>query len=354
MKQIKVLVLCSPSTTSAGAYNLWKGLSPLLLEQGIRLVILSGNESDEIVNPSLQIRYRHLSWVRRSLANIVADVSPDLLITSISQSDILVGFSRALRRKIPWTIGILGVPFPIAGIGVNRLKRWTWESLWRLAFRHCSSYFTISAELGSRLFRRRLPLKPTATLYPAVEPLSNFQPKRSTTPKNIGFVGRLSREKNPNLYCQMSLLANGLTFHVFGDGPERRSLVRDFSEVVFHGFAPKAEIYKDIDILALTSKTEGSPLVILEASLMGVLPVVADVGGCMALIAPPLREILVMPSSSPAEEWAKRVQEVSEAKGFQSWVQIQHQYVVQEFGSQKVANDFARFIRKTVSEGKCS
>jgi glycosyltransferase involved in cell wall biosynthesis len=56
------------------------------------------------------------------------------------------------------------------------------------------------------------------------------------------------------------------------------------NRIHFVGPKPPAEIYSDLDVVVLTSFSEGQPLVILEAYAWG-LPVVAtDVGACREMI----------------------------------------------------------------------
>lgn len=71
-----------------------------------------------------------------------------------------------------------------------------------------------------------------------------------------------------------------------GDGPERERVSRDVRErglekdVEFLGFRDDvSQLMTDSDIFVLSSKTEGMPLVVLEAMAVGIPCVVTDVGG---------------------------------------------------------------------------
>lgn len=107
------------------------------------------------------------------------------------------------------------------------------------------------------------------------------------------FVGRLSLEKNPELFVRLAARLAGirsdrpLTFEVAGDGPLRSKLEKLVAEsgiavgqFVFSGEASDIDtVYRRADILVLTSDREGTPNVILEAMAHG-LPVIATrVGG---------------------------------------------------------------------------
>lgn len=109
----------------------------------------------------------------------------------------------------------------------------------------------------------------------------------------IGWIGRLSEEKNPEL--AMATLAkigpSQALLAVVGDGPLRTQVeavakrlgVRD--RVRLLGPVPEAgRLVRAFNVVLLTSRTEGTPMVILEAAL-GEVPVVATaVGGVPALL----------------------------------------------------------------------
>lgn len=106
----------------------------------------------------------------------------------------------------------------------------------------------------------------------------------------IGTVGRLSPEKDiPNFLQCASLLASefqNLTFVIVGDGPEKKALEKLTSElgltdrVQFTGFLQEMNsVYQLLDVLVISSRTEGIPLVMLEAMKHSIPVVATDVGG---------------------------------------------------------------------------
>lgn len=114
----------------------------------------------------------------------------------------------------------------------------------------------------------------------------------------VGTVGRLASEKNQLLLLAATAPMLGEKFHVVlvGDGPEREVLEK---EAAAHApFVHVVGVRSDIpallasfDVFALTSKTEGLPLVIPEAMAAG-LPVVATAVGGVPGIVPPSVGIL--------------------------------------------------------------
>ena len=55
-------------------------------------------------------------------------------------------------------------------------------------------------------------------------------------------------------------------------------------QIRFLGPMPPAKIYPDLDVVVLTSFSEGQPLVILEAYACGVPVIATDVGACREMV----------------------------------------------------------------------
>lgn len=114
---------------------------------------------------------------------------------------------------------------------------------------------------------------------------------------NIGIVGRLVPIKNHRLFFDAATLLikdfHNVRFKVIGDGQLRQELEAycldlGLSKYVdFLGWKRGLEdIYSDLDVVALTSINEGTPVSLIEA-MAGARPVVAtDVGGVRDLVGP--------------------------------------------------------------------
>jgi len=85
----------------------------------------------------------------------------------------------------------------------------------------------------------------------------------------IGFVGRLSFEKGPDIFLQVAqqFINNDVfSFHIYGDGPMMEQLKSKAPDnVTFHGHKEAKVIWLNLDVLMITSRQEGLPLVLLEA-----------------------------------------------------------------------------------------
>lgn len=112
-----------------------------------------------------------------------------------------------------------------------------------------------------------------------------FTPARRTRDDaavNIGYVGRLSPEKNVRALAALerAILAQGnqdVRFTIVGDGSERAWLEQTMTRATFAGTLrgdALAEAYANMDVFAFPSETETVGNVVLEAMASGV-PVVA-------------------------------------------------------------------------------
>lgn len=96
----------------------------------------------------------------------------------------------------------------------------------------------------------------------------------------IGFVGRFSEEKQPELFCKLSGIDLEHRYIAFGCGPMLNPLKQKYKKVCFRGQCNIVDdIYSNIDILVMTSKFENCPMVILEAESRGIPCVAPNVGG---------------------------------------------------------------------------
>lgn len=111
-------------------------------------------------------------------------------------------------------------------------------------------------------------------------PLSTLKQK----PLRVGYVGRFSDEKQPEIFCRISTCLD-YSFYAWGEGPLLDSLINKYPNVSFRGLEKNIEkIYRGLDILIMTSKFENCPMVILEAMSRGIPCVVPKVGGISEIV----------------------------------------------------------------------
>ena len=113
----------------------------------------------------------------------------------------------------------------------------------------------------------------------------------------IGIVGRLAKVKNHKMFLDAAVLFlknhndKKVKFVLIGDG-ELRQTLKNYAfekglkdQVIFYGWEKNIPmIYADLDILALTSLNEGTPVSIIEAMAASVPVITTGVGGIKDLL----------------------------------------------------------------------
>lgn len=124
----------------------------------------------------------------------------------------------------------------------------------------------------------------------------------------VGYVGRLSPEKGQiDLLCAAPavLARHPATRFVFvGDGPDGQRLQQAAASqglgqrVIFTGHLSDVRpVLRDLDVLALTSLSEGLPNVVLEALCMETAVLATDVGGTGEIVRDGSTGVLVRPGA---------------------------------------------------------
>ena len=122
----------------------------------------------------------------------------------------------------------------------------------------------------------------------------------------MGWVGRLSSEKGPDVALEAfgRSPGDGTELHFVGDGRMRAELETQAREqgihrqVIWHGPVADAGRYlAAFDLLVLSSRTEGTPIVLFEAMAAGVPIVATAVGGVPDVVS--VREALLVPPDDP-------------------------------------------------------
>ncbi len=101
----------------------------------------------------------------------------------------------------------------------------------------------------------------------------------------VGFVGRLENEKGINKFLEISkfMEESEFSFKVFGKGSYEKKIL-EFNNVKQYGWETQNNIYKNIDILLLTSPIENCPFTVLEAKNYGVPTLSISNGGVSEII----------------------------------------------------------------------
>ncbi|MGD0199378.1 MAG: glycosyltransferase family 4 protein [Bryobacteraceae bacterium] len=249
------------------------------------------------------------------LLAVVSERQPHIIQSHNIKSHFLVRYT-GLNRRYPW------IAFQ-HGYTATNTKMLLYNQLDRWSLRAADRVVTVCGPFAAALARTGVRPERIVVRHNAVEP---FVPAPEAEvarlraalgiPKGALVVlcaGRLSKEKgHADLIRAIAVVAQGrgtppFRLVVAGGGPERGSIERTCAalglveNVILTGYQPDLRVYYQMaDMVALSSHTEGSPNVLLEAMAAG-LPVVATrVGGVPEIAGHEENALLVEPRDPEA------------------------------------------------------
>ncbi len=251
----------------------------------------------------LEIPPRRYSRERAAVADIARDCRADVLHTHGYRPDV-VDAGAAHQLGVPVVTTVHG----FAGGGLkSRLYEWIQER----AFRRFDAIVAVSRPLVVRLESAGVPAAKVHWIQNAWAPGLRFadrgEARRELSLPAEGlvaaWVGRLSREKAPDLFlaalARMGPHAPVAAF--IGDGPmagelHRRATALGLGDRVrWYGVVnAAARLLPAFDAYVLSSRTEGTPIVLLEAMAAGVPVIATRVGGVPDVVSP-VEAVLVPP-----------------------------------------------------------
>lgn len=194
----------------------------------------------------------------------------------------------------------------------NRIYEW----LQVRAYRRFDGVIAVSAPIVQRLTKggvaaARVHHLPNAWCeIPGVRPLSRVEAREALqVPRGgprIGWVGRISAEKGPDVMIEALARLKRPHVHlsVIGDGPMRHQVQAAAAargvnpQVSWHGLVPDAgRLLQAFDVVVLSSRTEGTPIILFEAIAAGTPVVTTAVGGVPDVVTD--REAVLVGSEDP-------------------------------------------------------
>ena len=255
---------------------------------------------------ALEVPGRAYRAERAGIAHLCRELRPDVVHTHGYRPDVVdAGVARRLGIPVVTTVhGFTG------GGWKNRFYEW----LQCRAFRTFDAVVAVSRPLVARLRGAGVPPSRLHELRNAWSPgaplLDRAAARRALgLPHDgfaIGWLGRLSREKGPDVLMAALPYLHDLPLitSVVGDGPMRRSLDAQagalglHGRIRWHGVVPdSARVLGAFDVCVLSSRTEGTPMVLFEAMAAGVPVVATAVGGVPDVVSS--REAVLVPSDDP-------------------------------------------------------
>jgi glycosyltransferase involved in cell wall biosynthesis len=330
--KIKILAVVEATTVNAVAKNMFefhRAANELAQQSaGFPVIELSlvtfdrGNNSAEFVAAARELelevdvipeRGRFDRSVIAVLRNIVAQRSPDVIVTHQVKSHFLMNVSR-LWQKYPWVAFNHGYTTTDRKMLLyNQLDRWSLPKADRVVT-VCDAFKQKLVKMGvsrERIHVQHNSIRPEPAVK--VEEMRALQRRLGMKEgtRMILAVGRLSKEK-----AQIVLLRafkNLSETHgeinarlvIVGDGPEREPLAAAAASlglsdrVIFTGQVNNVQVYfVAADVLVNPSHSEGSPYVLLEAMAAG-LPIVATAVGGVPEMIENNETALLVPASDP-------------------------------------------------------
>jgi glycosyltransferase involved in cell wall biosynthesis len=296
---LRILQVAAPARTGgleSVALQLSRGLRQRGHDVQVAAVLTPGTEQDhpflealhDLGIPVHVILVRGRAYLReqRAVEQLARSLGTDVLHTHGYRADILHGSSaRAVGARHVMTLHGF-----VSGNWRDRL----YESLQLRAARSAESVIAVSQPIVDRLYasgtRENVRLVRNA-LGVAHDPFSRKEARQRLGLRDdlalVGWVGRLSEEKGPDLFVRaLASSASHVEAVIIGDGPMREQVAQLAAELgVQHrlhmtGNVPQASRYfSALDALAMTSRTEGTPMVMLEAMNAAVPVVTTMVGG---------------------------------------------------------------------------
>jgi glycosyltransferase involved in cell wall biosynthesis len=263
----------------------------------------AGVETRRVIAPSRGYRRE-----QAAVAEVAKGFGPTIIHTHGARCDVVDG---AVARR-------LGVPVvsTLHGLTGSGWRAWLYQRLEMRAYRRFAAVVVVSRPLVARVGRSgveasRIYLIPNAYLPPAGPVLGRAAARARLGIDDgafaVGWVGRLSHEKGADVMVDALAMVSQEkpVLGVFvGTGRESPALVARASalgvRVQWAGAVPgAATMLAAFDVVALSSRTEGTPMILLEAMGAGV-PIVATAVGGVPDVVTPAEALLVAPESPSA------------------------------------------------------
>lgn len=259
----------------------------VLDEPGVHHPFVEQLREWNVPHSELQVGSRRYLRERKLVGELCDTFDPDVVHTHGYRCDVLdagVARDRGIAT-VSTAHGFTG------GSPKNRLLQW----IQRRSYSSFDVVVAVSAPLRHRLSASGVPDDQIAVIRnawrPRTEQLSRSESRRRLELPSeafvAGWVGRFSREKAPDLFVEAleRLETESAIGCMIGDGALRGEIAERARASALRGrlhlpgSIPKAErFYRAFDVFVLSSRTEGTPMVLFEA-MNACVPIVATKAG---------------------------------------------------------------------------
>jgi len=261
-------------TSTSEVYSLPNFLKPMEWVDFINYLLASG-KPDCILNAGSRMMYEMLPSIKKTYENISV---VDLLFNTVGHVASHTEFKKYISLALAENKDVLNWYIDVAGWNTGQVK-------------------SVSSGVDLKRFH------PTDRPKVLVEKYSIGHDEMI-----VGFSGRLSEEKGPDVFVEIARLCQdipNLRFIMTGTGPMKSTIkamiktLPAFVKFEFAGLVDDVDQYIALyDVLLLPSRFDGRPLVAMEALACGVVVVASDVGGVPDLIEDGVNGFLVSPANA--------------------------------------------------------
>jgi glycosyltransferase involved in cell wall biosynthesis len=296
-------------------------ISSSLQQRGadVQVILLNRHRRNEWFKQlsALDLPYKSLDGTFRTLLTEVRTAKPDLLHTH--------GYKAGLFGRLAATFA--GIPVVST---FHSGKRGSFPVSVYEFFDEWSALVGQNIAVGENV-ASRLPWPSEIMASYVAEPQFDLT---KPLPRTVAFVGRLSEEKGPELFCRLAIRASpNLSCHVYGDGPLAAQLQRLYGHrIIFHGATADLEsVWPTIGLIVMPSRFEGLPLTALEALARGIPVLASNVGGLPDLVKPGLTGWLFEPGDlATATDYVKHWKNMSTSRQVEMRIDC-HAHVMKYF-----------------------
>lgn len=320
----RVLVVASPMISLGGVYSYLQHVLPEMRERGWHTALLwsarvpaeapPADWTRQVVerSSSLRGRQRHL---QEAVQAAIVECRPDVVVSMLPQSD--VGCASVRRNTgVPWVAMLHGSPWPKQG-EMSLARRLAWRGAVGVAYRQADALVSVSHALASEVTSGLSIASPITVVGSGVDLPEELHESRRREPV-IGFLGRLSREKAPDIFLSIARLVPARA-KVFGDGPLADAVgaaAAGLPQTEYLGWADRDEALAEIDVLVVPSRREALGLVVLEAGARSVCVVARDTGGIGEVLRldPELARHCLLPATATPHDFAAALRLLLESR----------------------------------------
>lgn len=241
----------------------------------------------------IPVQHRQYREEYRAIARMLTKVGATVVHSHGYRMDVMSRFASK-TANVPWVTTLHGFT---GGDVRNRV----YERLQRFAVKSAARVIAVSRPIGeiaaaSGVNRARLSIVRNAIPAFSPEPRASAQQQLALDPSArwVGWVGRMSAEKDPLLFADAirAMSRKDVRGIMIGDGPEMTQLRESAAELLTEGrlvlAGPQANakrFFSAFDALVISSVTEGTPMVVLEAMQAGIPVIGTAVGGMPDLLS---------------------------------------------------------------------